>query len=186
MSSVPAGGAFSYIMQPSTMPADAPHPTDPRARRTATRVLLAKLLGLTALLAGCGPGHYYYSDGFYLYDGYSCPRNVQPAIIVEFVARGDGRRVAVGASGVLADRGYTEQMVAWDRQAAIDGRTDSLAGAFGRPGVYDVRVRTQFDEVHEWDRVVVYGDNCGPLTVVLTAPIVRFDTFSQAPAQQAK
>lgn len=178
------------VMTPSVTDRPCASRPIPRGTRTESRarlgrrMLLGGALGALALLTGCGPGHYYYSDGYYAYDGYNCPRDVQPAIVVEFVSQQNGKRVAVGATGTLSDRGYTEPMVAYDPQVAIDGRTDSLAGAFGRPGVYDVRVSTEFNEVHEWDRVVVYGDNCGPLTIILRAPIARYEVYSSRPDAQ--
>lgn len=94
---------------------------------------------------------------------------------MEFVARGDGRPVAVAATGTLRDGPYLEQMSPTTDRFAGHGRSYALAGGFRREGVYEVRVEIAGGEVLQWSRVRVTGDRCGPFTVVLRAEVAVLD-----------
>jgi hypothetical protein len=96
--------------------------------------------------------------------------------VVEFVARGDGRQVAVDASGTLRDGPFVEQMRPAGHRFAGAGRTYALAGGYRREGIYDVRVETAAGEVLTWSSIRVAGDRCGPFTVVLRAELTRFES----------
>lgn len=124
-------------------------------------------LAAVAAVSGCGDVRISYGDTH-------CPRDPPPAVVVEFVARGDGRPVAVGATGVLTDGPVVEQMFATNTRYAGLGRTYALAGAYDRAGIYDVRVETAFGEILNWTRIKVSSDRCGPFTVVLQAPLTLF------------
>ena len=114
-------------------------------------------------LAGCGEVRITYGDQH-------CGGD-PPGVVVEFVARSDGRPVAVGATGVLTDGPYVEQMSPVEARYAGPGRSYSLAGGYGREGIYDVRVQTSAGEVLTWSRIKVAADRCGPFTVVLQAAL---------------
>jgi hypothetical protein len=120
------------------------------------------------LAGGCGEVHLAYGD-------YRCPED-PPGVVVEFVARGDGRQVAVAARGTLRDGPFVEQMRPADHRFAGAGRTYALAGGYRREGIYEVRVETAVGEVLTWSRVRVAADRCGPLTVVLQAELTRYDS----------
>jgi len=127
---------------------------------------MALLVG--ASMAGCGDVRIAYGD-------YHCPRDPPPAIVVEFVAAADGTPVAVGASGTLRDGGFFQQMTPASSRFAGPGRTYALAGGHDREGIYDVRVETSRGEIHEWSRIRVVADRCGPFTVVLQARLIFLD-----------
>ncbi len=110
---------------------------------------------------------------FVSYTNQQCPEDDPPGVVVEFVAHGDRRPVAVGATGLVRDGSFLEQMRATGQQFA-GGRTRALAGGFGREGVYDVRVETAAGEEFAWNRIRVAGDRCGPFTVVLQAEVTAF------------
>lgn len=141
--------------------------------------------GLIALgLAACGEGYVAIgSDGFYYEGGYdyrydyrhsNCGRYVYPAVVVEFFAREDGRRLAVDATGEIDGRGGISVMRT-DRSAG-GGLVYSLAGGFGRVGLFDVSVsaRRPGDNLSQnfiYRDVRVGEDRCGPITVFLDATL---------------
>ena len=100
-----------------------------------------------------------------------CGDRGQPGVVVEFFSSFDGSPVAVAAQGTLTDGPYVERMVAAGTRNALPGRTYALAGAYGRDGVYEVRVETGSGEVLFWRAVRVVSDRCGPFTVFLRGEI---------------
>jgi hypothetical protein len=131
-------------------------------RRAARPVLIA-----ATLVAGCGEVRIGYGDQ-------RCLREPPPGVVVEFIAKGDGTPVAVGASGLLRDGAYLEQMTPLNTRPAAPGSTYALAGGFAREGIYDIQVQTSFGEVVDWSRIKVAADDCGPFTVVLQAQVSLF------------
>lgn len=129
------------------------------------RPIVALFWALAGFLAGCGDVRITYGD-------FHCPADPPAAVVVEFVARADGRPVAAGATGELRDGPYVERMSPTTLRHAAPGTTFALAGGYGREGIYDVRVETAFGEVVTWNRIRVAGDRCGPFTVVLQAPLI--------------
>jgi hypothetical protein len=145
-----------------TLSSSSPVDRSPVLRSAPLAAPLAALLTVV-LLSGCGEVRLTYGD-------YLCPDDEPPAIVVEFVAAGDGGPVAVQASGTLRDGAYVEQMVptSSSRHAPPD-RSYGLAGGYGRSGIYDVRIETALGELQQWSNVGVQADRCGPFTVVLQA-----------------
>jgi hypothetical protein len=131
-------------------------------RRIHRWLPMALLLGASA---GCGEVYLSYTSGDY------CPTDPPPAIVVRFVSAIDLHPVAVVAAGTLFDGRYGEPMALESRRPPGTGRTFSLAGGFGRTGIYDVDVQSGSGERFRWQRVQVDGDVCGPFTVVLQAPV---------------
>ncbi len=126
-------------------------------------------LAAALALAACGDVRISYGD-------YHCSHDPAPGIVVEFVARDNGRPVAVGATGTLSDDILIEQMRPSDSRRGLGPeRTYALAGAYDREGVFDVRVETRAGEILQWSNVRVAGDRCGPYTVVLQAELTLYD-----------
>ena len=73
--------------------------------------------------------------------------------------------------GTVTDGAYVERMVPAGTRDALPGRTYALAGAYGRDGVYEVRVETGSGQVMGWRAVRVVSDRCGPFTVFLRGEV---------------
>jgi hypothetical protein len=114
--------------------------------------------------SGCGDVRVTFGDP-------GCGHHGQPGIVVEFFAVADGSPVAVAATGTLTDGPYVERMVPAGSRPVVPGRTYALAGAFGRDGIYDVRVETGSGEVLTWRAIRVVSDRCGPFTVYLRGEV---------------
>jgi hypothetical protein len=115
-------------------------------------------------LAGCGDVRVSFGDP-------ACGHRGQPGVVVEFFTVYDGSPVSVAAVGTLTDGPYVERMLPVGSRDALPGRTYALAGAYGRDGIYDVRVETGSGEVLAWRAVRVASDRCGPFTVFLRGEI---------------
>lgn len=129
------------------------------------RLRFAATLALPLLLGACGEVFLSYTSGS------TCPPDPDPAVVVRFVSAFDARPVAVVAAGTTFDGVRAETMAREDRRYAGTDRTFSLAGGFGRAGIYDVDVQTSSGERFVWRRIEVPGDYCGPFTVFLQAPV---------------
>ncbi len=151
-----------------------------KSLRRRGRVLLTSVFAL--MLAGCGEGYfavgsdgYYYSGSFdYRYDVRydNCRSVVYPAVVVEFFAVEDRRRLAVFADGDIAGRDRIERLRI-DREAG-SGLVYSLAGAFDRAGIFDVSVTARrpgdaASQTFIYENIRVDADECGPVTVFLSA-----------------
>lgn len=149
--------------------------------RLASRVSL--VIG-ALLLAACGDGYFAVgSDGFY-YEGSidyrsehrhnNCRSVVYPAVVVQFFAVEDGRRLAVAANGELEGRDGIS-VLRTDRSAG-SGLVYSLAGGFDRAGTFDVfvsarRVGDGVSQSFVYNNVRVDSDDCGPIPVFLDATL---------------
>ena len=121
-------------------------------------------MALPLALAGWGDVRISYGDP-------GCPHRGQPGVVVEFFSAFDGSPVSVAVQGTLTDGAYVERMVPAGTRDALPGRTYALAGAYGRDGVYQVRVETGSGEVLGWQAVRVVSDRCGPFTVFLRGEV---------------
>lgn len=125
---------------------------------------------LLGALAGCGPGYVYV--GFTYRDG--CDESL-PAVVVEFVERRSGERVAVRAVGEMFD-GVQVLPLGPHVLARRSDYVFSLAGGYDRVGVFDVTGSFIFtagglERPFRFDGVRVSGDSCGPLTRYLSVVV---------------
>jgi hypothetical protein len=83
------------------------------------------------------------------------------AVQVIVVSREDGAAVIDGLRGTLQDGAYLEEMSVWEG--------NKLGGAWGRAGIYDVRVEASGFEPWVKEDVRARRDECHLITVRLTA-----------------
>ena len=120
------------------------------------------LLLVAAALAGCDV------------DGYTCPDVVLPAVVVGVADAATGDPLAEGSVAVARDGAFADTLRRYEVNDDLD--VVSLAGAFGRAGVYEVTVERAGYEPWARSGVVVRssGGECPqPETAVLEARLRR-------------
>lgn len=85
--------------------------------------------GLSLLLAGCG------SD-----NDIACTANLVPGIVVEVRDAITDAPLAENAIAVITNANYSETLVVYEREGPDISSAFSVAGAFERPGIYDINL----------------------------------------------
>jgi hypothetical protein len=89
-------------------------------------------LGLSLLLAGCG------SDS--RDDGIACTLSLEPGIVVVIRDALTDAPLAENAIVVITSNNYSETLTVYEQDGSDLSSAFSVAGAFERPGVYDINL----------------------------------------------
>ncbi len=120
------------------------------------------MAGLSMALLGGGCG-----------GSYGCAGVVLPAVEVYVFDARTGAPAAEGATATVRDGDFVETLqvhvTSYPEPPNMQGVPLSFAGAYGRPGVYTVRVEKAGYQPWEVTRVRVRNDRCGVLGARLEA-----------------
>lgn len=123
------------------------------------------LVVLVLVLNGCGEGGG--SDS----DVWACTASIEPGIRIEVVDRETGIPISCGARAILTDEEYVESIENSSEGACFDSLM--LAGAFERPGIYNITVSKEGYLDWTAESVEVTSSICHVNTVTLQAQMAK-------------
>ena len=98
----------------------------------------------------------------------ACTASIEPGIVVAVRDATTQQPVARGAVAQLSSGSYSETLL---EHGFSNGQLTSLAGAFERPGTYQLKVNQQGYAPWSEDNIVVSKDTCHVITVKLEASL---------------
>ena len=119
------------------------------------------ITGVSFWLAACGVDD----------DVISCTANLVPGIVVEIRDSNTNAPLAENSLVVITSQNYSETLTLFEREGADLSSTVSVAGAFERPGIYDINLSLSGYNGWSSTGVEVTAGVCHVGTVRLTATL---------------